>query len=113
MWERQTSLPSAFTFGINSLDLVGGLAGPTGSESVQGSDSVGVPLALSQTRHLALQLRNQVSAGLPFISSSLTSVHVVASDATSTIVLWGLPGQEDATGRLVSPPQVLWRVGDR
>lgn len=42
------------TFGINGLDLICGFAGPACSESVQGSDSVGVPLALSQTRHLAL-----------------------------------------------------------
>ena len=90
--------PSTFTFGINSLDLVGGLAGPTGSESVQGSDSVGVPLALEQTRHLDLQLGNHVSAGFPFISSSLAAVHVVASDAATTVILRGLPGQEDATG---------------
>lgn len=100
------------TFGINSLDLVGGLAGPAGSESVQGSDSVGVPLALNQTRHLALQLGHKVPAGLPLIHSSLAAVHIVSSDATATVVLRWLPCQEDATGRLVSPPQVLWRVGD-
>lgn len=100
------------TFGINSLDLVGGLARPASSETVQGSDSVRVPLALGQTRHLALQLRDQVPTGLPLIGSSLAALHVVAADAGAAIVLRRLPGQEDAAGRLVSPPQVLRRVGD-
>lgn len=100
------------TFGINRLDLVGGLAGLACTESVQGSDSVGVPLALDQTRHLELQLRHHVPAGLPLIGSSLTAVQVVASDAGAAIILRRLPCQEDTAGRLVSPPQVLWRVGD-
>lgn len=85
------------TFGINGLDLICGLAGPAGSESVQGSDSIGVPLALGQTCHLTLQLRHQVSAGFPLIGSSLAALHVVATDAAAAVVLWWLPGQEDAT----------------
>ena len=98
------------TFGINCLDFISGLARSAGSESVQGSDSVGVPLALDQTCHLALQLGHQVPAGFPLIHSSLAAVHVVASDAAAAIILWWLPGQKDVAGGLVSPPQVLWRV---
>lgn len=86
------------TYRINSLDLVCGLAGPAGSESVQSSDSVGVPLALDQTGHLALQLWYRVSAGLPLICASLAALHVVASDAGATVIFWRLPGEEDATG---------------
>lgn len=100
------------TFWINGLDLVCGLARPAGSESVQGPDSVGVPLALDQTSHLALQLGHHVPAGLPLIHSSLAAIHVVSSDAAAAVVLWRLPGQEDAAGRLVPPLQVLRRVGD-
>lgn len=100
------------TFRINGLDLIGGLAGHAGAESVEGSDSVGVPLAFRQTRHLELQIRHQVTAGLPLVGSSLAAVYVVTTDTGATVVLWWLPGQEDAAGRLVSPPQVLWRIGN-
>lgn len=86
------------TYWINSLDLVCGLAWLAGSQAVQCSDSIGIPLALSQTRHLAFQVRHHISAGLPLICSSLAAVHVVAFDAASTIVLRRLPGQEDAAG---------------
>lgn len=98
------------TFRINSLDLICGLAGQTSSKSVQGSDSIRVPLTLSQTSDLTLQLRCHFSTRLPFICSSLTAIHIVASDGTATIILWRFPGKEDPTGRLVSPPQVLWRI---
>lgn len=86
------------TFWINGLDLIGGLAGHAGTESVEGSDSVGVPLAFCQTRHLELQIRHQVTAGLPLVGSSLAAVYVVTTDAGAAVVLWWLPGQEDAAG---------------
>lgn len=94
------------------MDLVSGLAWQSGSKSVQGADSVGVPLALNQAGDLTFQLRGHVSAGLPLIGSSLATVHIVATDAAAAIVLGRLPGQEDAAGGLVSPLQVLRRVRD-
>lgn len=101
------------TFGVHSLDLICGFAGPAGPKPVKGPDSVGVPLALDQISYLKLGLEDQVPAGLPLNCSSLAAVHIVTADAAATVVLWRLPGQEDSTGRLVSPPQVLWRVWNR
>lgn len=86
------------TFGINSLDFISGLAGLAGTKSVQGTDSVGVPLTLGETCHLELGLRDQVPAGLPLVGSPLAAVNVVASDTRTSVVLWRLPSQEDATG---------------
>lgn len=86
------------TFGINSLDFISGFTGLAGTKSVQGSDSVGVPLTLGETCHLELSLRDQVPAGLPLVSSPLAAVNVVASDTRTSVVLWRLPSQEDATG---------------
>lgn len=94
------------------MNLIGGLAGHAGPQSVQGPDPVGIPLALDQTRHLELKFRYQVTAGLPLVSSSLAAVHIVAADPRATVVLGWLPGEEDAAGRLVPPAKVLWGVGD-
>lgn len=80
------------------MNLIGGLAGHTGTQAVQGPDPVGVPLALDQTRHLELEFRYQVAAGLPLVASPLAAVHVVATDPGAAIVLRWLPSEEDATG---------------
>lgn len=98
------------TFWIYSLDFVSGLAGSARSESVQSTDSVSIPLAFSETGHLALQLWDHVSAGLPLIGSSLASLHIITPDTGAAVIFWRFPGQEDATGGLVSPPQVFWWV---
>lgn len=107
----QEGIPG-LTYRVHSLNLISSLAGLAGSKSVQGSDSVCVPLALDQTSHLALQLRYHVTAGLPLICSSLAPLYIVASDASAAVILGWLPGQEDAASRFVSPLQVLWRVWD-
>lgn len=107
----QEGIPG-LTYGVHSLNLISSLAGLAGTKSVQGSDSVCVPLALDQTSHLALQLRYHVSTGLPLICSSLAPLHIVASDASATVILGWLPSQEDTASRFVSPLQVLWRVWD-
>lgn len=100
------------TFWIHSLDLIGGLAGYAGPQAVEGPDPVGVPLALRQTRHLELQIRHQVAAGLPLVASPLAAIHVVAADPGATIIPGRLPGEENAARRLVPTAQVLRGVRD-
>lgn len=94
------------------MNLIGGLAGHAGPQSVQGPDPIGIPLALDQTRHLELEFGYEVAAGFPLVASSLAAVHVVATDPRTAVVLGRLPGEKDAAGRLVPPAKVLWGVRD-
>lgn len=63
------------------------------------------------SRHVLLQLRDGVSKGLPLVGAPLASLHHVALDVGAAVVLRRLPGQEDTVGALISPLQVLGRIG--